>query len=125
MAPPITHNILLLFFLNAFAGALDVTIPVQAPGDASAIAADHVSLSIEQDGWIEFVGATSRNELFYNSLDNLIRLTGVPPRIRIGGQAGDAANPSSATQVRTTDMPLNGDYQLTDTMHTVLPSFLR
>src|SRR5690242_11438104 len=100
MFSPAFHKLFLLLLLNSCVRGLDVTIPTQAPEGASPIAQDHVSLSIEQDGWISFVGSTSQNEFFYNSLDNLVRLTGVPPRIRIGGQAGDAANPSSATQVR-------------------------
>ena len=99
MLSPTFNKLFLFLLLSTSARALDVTIPAQAPEGASTIAPDHVSLSIEQDGWVSFVGSTSRNDFFYNSLDNLVRLTGVPPRIRIGGQAGDAANPSSATQV--------------------------
>jgi hypothetical protein len=93
------HHVLALIMLNTCARALVLTIPTQAPPGASIIAPDHVSLSIEQDRWTDWIGSTSRNEFFYNSLDNLVSLTGVPPRIRIGGQTADTANPSNSPSV--------------------------
>ncbi|KAJ2926979.1 hypothetical protein H1R20_g10116, partial [Candolleomyces eurysporus] len=93
------HHVLALIMLSTCVRALVVTIPAQAPSGASIIAPDHVSLSIEQDRWIDWIGSTSRNEFFYNSLDNLVSLTGIPPRIRIGGQTADAANPSNSPSV--------------------------
>ncbi|KAF5314543.1 hypothetical protein D9611_007010 [Ephemerocybe angulata] len=88
---------LVALMLTTSVRALEVTISAKAPGGASSIAQDHVSLSIEQDRWVDWVGSTSRNEFFFNSLDNLDKLTGVPPRIRIGGQAADVANQGSSS----------------------------
>ncbi|KAJ2919071.1 hypothetical protein MD484_g1349, partial [Candolleomyces efflorescens] len=97
------HQVLAFVMLSTCVRALVVTIPIQAPSAATVIAPDHVSLSIEQDRWTDWVGSTSRNEFFYNSLDNLVRLTGVPPRIRIGGQTADTANPSNSPSVEFCD----------------------
>lgn len=84
------HLSLLLLAQSSVQG-LNVNIPFHAPAGASVIAQDYLSLSIEQDRWTDWVGKTSRNEFFYNSLENLVNLTGVPPRIRVGGQSGDVA----------------------------------
>ncbi|KIK63197.1 glycoside hydrolase family 79 protein [Collybiopsis luxurians FD-317 M1] len=48
-----------------------------------------VSLSIEQDRWTDWSGTTSQNQLFYNVMQNLKNLTGVPPGIRIGANSDD------------------------------------
>ncbi|TDL25597.1 glycoside hydrolase family 79 protein, partial [Rickenella mellea] len=51
-----------------------------------------VSFSIEQDRWTDWVGTTSSNTFFFNTLDNLRRLTGQPPGIRIGANSEDHTN---------------------------------
>lgn len=71
------------------AGSLKITVPEAYRSQANAVAPDLVSFSIEQDGWLEWVGSSRRNEFFYNSLDNLVQLTGAPPRIRVGGRSQD------------------------------------
>lgn len=46
-------------------------------------------LGIEPTSLYIFTGSTSRNNLTYNLLMNLQNYTGVPPHIRVGGNAGD------------------------------------
>lgn len=71
-------------------GALKVTIPTDHHLQAKGVAPDLISFSIEQDRWLQWVGSSKRNEFFFNSLDNLKQLAGVPPRIRVGGSIQDA-----------------------------------
>ncbi|KAH6917931.1 hypothetical protein BKA70DRAFT_1456021 [Coprinopsis sp. MPI-PUGE-AT-0042] len=73
------------------ARAVDVTVPLTAPATANAIPADYVAFSVELDGWLQWVGKDTRNQFFYNALENLREITGVPPRIRVGGRSGDIA----------------------------------
>ncbi|KAJ6463589.1 hypothetical protein C8R47DRAFT_1079880 [Mycena vitilis] len=69
--------------------ALTVPIPLSAgdplpPPPPPSVDGNLVSLSIEQDRWLDWVGNTSRNSFFFNTLDNLVALTGSDPTIRIG-----------------------------------------
>ncbi|KAF5342181.1 hypothetical protein D9611_001648 [Ephemerocybe angulata] len=91
MLPWTQHPTLLL--LGAIGvSALDITVPLTAPSSSRPIARDHVSFSLEQDRWLDWSGATSRNEFFYNTLDNLKQLAGLPPQIRIGANSQDNTN---------------------------------
>ncbi|KAF8206538.1 glycoside hydrolase family 79 protein [Mycena galopus ATCC 62051] len=63
--------------------AVTVPIPLSA-GAAPALSKNLVSLSIEQDRWLEWSGSVTRNSFFFNCLDNLVVLTGASPTIRIG-----------------------------------------
>ncbi|KAJ7178604.1 glycoside hydrolase family 79 protein [Mycena crocata] len=65
-----------------------VPIPLSG-GDAPAVSGNLISLSIEQDRWVDWVGNTSRNSFFFNTLDNLVALTGANPTIRIGADSED------------------------------------
>lgn len=92
-------SILFLFFLRITSG-LDVSIPTAPPiPRAPKISPSFVSFSIEQDRWTDWVGLTSRNQFFINTLENLQDLTGVPPQIRIGANSEDHTNfnPSAQT----------------------------
>ncbi|KAG6843890.1 hypothetical protein H0H87_011961 [Tephrocybe sp. NHM501043] len=44
------------------------------------------------DRWTDWAGTTSRNEFFFNTLDNLKQITGHPPNIRIGANSEDHTN---------------------------------
>ncbi|KDR77805.1 hypothetical protein GALMADRAFT_65725 [Galerina marginata CBS 339.88] len=77
---------------------LSVSIPVAAPSTAPTLAPDLVSISIEQDRWTDYVGTTSRNQFFFNTLENLNQLTGKPPRFRIGADSEDRTDFSPAVQ---------------------------
>ncbi|KAK7451043.1 hypothetical protein VKT23_012718 [Stygiomarasmius scandens] len=72
--------------------AVTVNIPVDAPSGAPTVSGSLFSLSIEQDRWLDWAGNTSRNEFFFNTLDNLIQITGEPPQIRIGANSEDHTN---------------------------------
>ena len=82
-------GIILLAPLLGFAQAVGINIPLSAPTGASRIYGDHVSFSLEQDRWLDWVGRTSRNEFFFNSLENIRKITGLPPRIRVGANSED------------------------------------
>ncbi|KAJ7637653.1 glycoside hydrolase family 79 protein [Mycena polygramma] len=70
-----------------------VTVPILlSAGDAPSVDGNLVSLSIEQDRWLDWVGNTSRNSFFFNTLDNLVALTGSDPTIRIGADSEDHTN---------------------------------
>ncbi|TEB25149.1 hypothetical protein FA13DRAFT_1738567 [Coprinellus micaceus] len=58
----------------ATAGGLGVTVPLAPPSTSKPIAGDHVSFSLEQDRWLDWSGSNSRNEFFFNTLDNLKQL---------------------------------------------------
>ncbi|KAJ7464179.1 glycoside hydrolase family 79 protein [Mycena latifolia] len=66
-----------------------VTIPLSVDGNAPSVTGNLVSLSIEQDRWLDWAGNTTRNSFFFNTLDNLVALTGAPPTIRIGADSED------------------------------------
>jgi hypothetical protein len=86
----VTIQILSLTLPNVLAaGILAVTVPPAHKSEANAVAPDLISFSIEQDRWPEWTGSSRRNEFFYNALDNLKQLAGVPPRIRVGGKSQD------------------------------------
>ncbi|KAJ3546313.1 hypothetical protein NMY22_g2103 [Coprinellus aureogranulatus] len=73
------------------ATSLTVTVPAELKSQFRPVAPDLISFSIEQDRWLDWVGSSKRNEFFYNALDNLKQLAGVPPRIRVGGRSQDVA----------------------------------
>ncbi|KAJ7475686.1 glycoside hydrolase family 79 protein [Mycena latifolia] len=75
-----------------------VTIPLSVTGDAPPVTGNLVSLSIEQDRWLDWAGNTTRNSFFFNTLDNLVALTGAPPTIRIGADSEDHTQFSAAVQ---------------------------
>ncbi|KAJ7127152.1 glycoside hydrolase family 79 protein [Mycena epipterygia] len=69
-----------------------VPISLSATDDAPQVTGNLVSLSIEQDRWLDWAGNTSRNSFFFNTLDNLVALTGSDPTIRIGADSEDHTN---------------------------------
>ncbi|KAJ7158873.1 glycoside hydrolase family 79 protein [Mycena filopes] len=73
------------------ASAVTVPIPL-SPGDAPSVDGNLVSLSIEQDRWLDWSGNTTRNTFFFNTLDNLVSITGDSPTIRIGADSEDHTN---------------------------------
>ncbi|KAF8072084.1 glycoside hydrolase family 79 protein [Lyophyllum atratum] len=77
---------------------VNVAIPLVPPSAAATISPSLFSFSIEQDRWTDWVGSTSRNQFFFNTLDNLGRLTGVPPQIRVGADSEDRATFNAAIQ---------------------------
>jgi hypothetical protein len=84
----------------ATAGGLGVTVPLAPPSTSKPIAGDHVSFSLEQDRWLDWSGSNSRNEFFFNTLDNLKQLSGIPPQIRIGANSQDRTDFNPGLQVR-------------------------
>ncbi|KAF8072145.1 glycoside hydrolase family 79 protein [Lyophyllum atratum] len=87
-----TRKISLLAAIVSFTHALNVNIPLLAPEAAPRVSPSLISLSIEMDRWTDWVGTTSRNDFFFNTLDNLKQITGQPPDIRIGANSEDHTN---------------------------------
>lgn len=94
------YQVILLASITPFAAsAVDVTIPLCAPSSAPSVAPDLVSLSIEQDRWVDWAGTTGKNQFFYNALDNLVQITRSPPFIRIGADSEDHTDFSYSVEV--------------------------
>ena len=93
-----------VLLIGQLATCLEVSISSCAPSTAVSVSQSLVSFSIEQDRWTDWVGTTSRNEFFFNTLDNLKKFTGEPPQIRIGANSEDRTNFNQKVQV--SDDPL-------------------
>ncbi|KIJ51887.1 glycoside hydrolase family 79 protein [Sphaerobolus stellatus SS14] len=98
--------LILSAFLNASA-ALNpsVQIAASAPSDAQEILSTHLSFSLEQDRWPDWVGTESRNEFTYNALSNLASFTGQPPKIRVGADSEDRTIWSGSVAVLDAGFP--------------------
>ncbi|KAH0833145.1 glycoside hydrolase family 79 protein [Lanmaoa asiatica] len=93
------RTILLASLTPLVTSAINVTIPLTAPSGAASVAPDLVSLSIEQDRWVDWAGPTEQNQFFHNALDNLVQITNSPPFIRIGANSEDHTDFSHGVQV--------------------------
>ncbi|KAJ3753512.1 glycoside hydrolase family 79 protein [Lentinula raphanica] len=71
------------------ARAINVSVPLGISSNTTEVSPSHISFSIEQDRWTDWVGATVKNEFFSNAITNLAELTGQPPRFRIGADSED------------------------------------
>ncbi|KAF7327593.1 Glycoside hydrolase family 79 protein [Mycena kentingensis (nom. inval.)] len=82
--------------LVPFASAVSVSVPLVPPTDTPIVSRNLLSLSIEQDRWLDWSGTTTPNTYFLNLLNNIAALTGVGPHIRIGADSEDhtAYNPN-------------------------------
>ncbi|KAF5327444.1 hypothetical protein D9619_004448 [Psilocybe cf. subviscida] len=89
MALSYAQRLALALLFSQAATCLEVSISQAAPSAAASISPSFLSFSIEQDRWTDWVGTTSRNDFFFNTLDNLRQLTGEPPQIRIGANSED------------------------------------
>ncbi|KAF7333307.1 Glycoside hydrolase family 79 protein [Mycena venus] len=69
----------LFFYLFAASDSALVSIPLLASDDAPVVTGDLLSFSIGPDRWLDWAGNTSRNEFFYNALNNLVKFTGTSP----------------------------------------------
>lgn len=85
------YHILSLLVLGQLASCqIDILISSSQPETAVHVSQSFVSLSIEGDRWTDWVGTlASPNDFFFNTLDNLRQLTGVPPQMRIGADSAD------------------------------------
>lgn len=77
------HQLALLTAVNA----LDVSVSLTAPLAAVLVSPKLIGLSIEMDRWTDWGGAKSRNDFFFNTLENVRARTGAPPDIRIGANS--------------------------------------
>lgn len=94
------YHILSLLLLGQLAPCqVDISISQSQPETAVLVSQSFMSLSIEGDRWPDWMGSTSRNDFFFNALDNLQQLTGVPPQIRIGANSADNTDFGGNAQV--------------------------
>ena len=98
-------QVLLVLLFGQLVAGYGVIVQTTAPSHAVTLSPSLLSFSIEQDRWTDWVGTTSRNTFFYNTLDNLKQLTGQPPQIRIGANSEDRTNCDDSVQVG--DAPSN------------------
>lgn len=96
---PLPYRAVSLLLLSQLVSCLDVTVLLTPPVAASSVSPSLLSFSIEQDRWTDWVGTTTRNDFFFNTLDNLQQLTGLPPQIRIGANSEDHTNFGDNVQV--------------------------
>ena len=88
-----------LLLLGQVASCLDVQVSPTPPAAAPSISQSYLSLSIEQDHWTDWAGTASRNDFFFNALEILQKLTGLPPQTRIGANSEDDTNFGDNIQV--------------------------
>lgn len=94
-----TGQVLFVLLFGQLVTAFTISIQTTVPSNATALSPSLLSFSIEQDRWTDWVGTTSRNNFFFNTLDNLKQLTGEPPQIRIGANSEDHTNCDDSVQV--------------------------
>ncbi|KAI1796214.1 glycoside hydrolase family 79 protein [Ganoderma leucocontextum] len=86
---PLWLTVAVLAFHLLRSSAVNVSLPISSPSGSQSLARTLVSFSIEQDRWPDWSGVDSRNELTYNALTALGKLTGEPPKLRVGADSED------------------------------------
>ncbi|KAI1793367.1 glycoside hydrolase family 79 protein [Ganoderma leucocontextum] len=69
--------------------AVNISLPITPPSGSQPLARTLVSFSIEGDRWPDWSGVSSRNEFTHSALTTLGKLTGAPPKIRVGADSED------------------------------------
>ncbi|KAH9887651.1 glycoside hydrolase family 79 protein [Cubamyces lactineus] len=80
---------LALYVSACSVSAINVSLPISAPGNSQGLFPTLLSFSIEQDRWPDWTGTWARNEFTHNALLNYAALTGQPPNIRVGANSED------------------------------------
>ncbi|KAI8984835.1 glycoside hydrolase family 79 protein [Trametes punicea] len=80
---------LALYVSGHSVSAINVSVPISAPGNSQALSPTLLSFSIEQDRWPDWTGTSARNEFTHSALLNYAALTGQPPNIRVGANSED------------------------------------
>ncbi|KAJ7212289.1 hypothetical protein GGX14DRAFT_622928 [Mycena pura] len=91
-----------VFFAPACAQTVSISVPSSAPSGSATLSPSLFSLSIEQDAWTDWAGATEPNTFLVNVLDNLKQRTGEPPWFRIGADSEDRTDFNPAVQFSQT-----------------------
>ncbi|KAF8316382.1 hypothetical protein DL93DRAFT_2056457 [Clavulina sp. PMI_390] len=82
-----------------------VTFTLSAPSSAPTLARSLVSFSIEGDRWPDWAGTSSANQLFVNCLNNLGKLTGKQPDVRVGANSADRTTYDSSVDIIDATFP--------------------
>ena len=79
--------------------SVEIGAPLIAPTAAVPLSQSVLSLSIEQDRWTDWVGVSSPNKFFLNTLDNIRTRAGANPWFRIGADSEDITFFDESVQV--------------------------
>ncbi|THH33105.1 hypothetical protein EUX98_g1085 [Antrodiella citrinella] len=77
------------FLLDSSYAALNVSVPSSPPASSKPLVSTLLSFSIEQDRWPDWAGTNAPNPFTRNALSNFAKLTGTPPKIRVGANSED------------------------------------
>ncbi|GJJ10641.1 hypothetical protein Clacol_004868 [Clathrus columnatus] len=104
------RSVVLSFCLLALIGSVvadntTATLSNGPPSSAQPLTSTHLSFSIEQDRWPDWVGTTERNQFTFNALTNLESLTGSPPKIRVGANSEDHTTWSPTVTINEDEFP--------------------
>ncbi len=98
--------VLALHLVHCF--AVNIFVPTTSPSGSQSLARTLVSFSIEGDRWPDWSGVSSRNEFTHSALTTLGRLTGAPPKIRVGANSEDRTAWSPTVKTNEDDfLPTN------------------
>ena len=108
--------VLVLDLLGCF--AVNVSIPATSPSSSQSLARTLFSFSIDGDRWPDWSGVSSRNEFTHSALTTLGKLTGTPPKIRVGANSEDRTVWSPTVTINEVDaLPPNTITPYPDATH--------
>ena len=97
---------------------MNVSLPTTSPPGSQSLARALVSFSIEGDRWPDWSGVGSRNEFTHSALTTLGKLTGAPPKIRVGANSEDRTVWSPTVTINEVDaLPPNTITPYPDATH--------
>ena len=105
--------LLLAISTTVLSQSLNVTVPLDIDLNMTPrYAQDQIALSLEGDRWLDWVGSTSRNQFFYNTLSNIKFYTNEPVPIRVGANSEDRThfNPDVKVRMKKAKLRRTGRY---------------
>ncbi|CDO69470.1 Glycoside Hydrolase Family 79 protein [Trametes cinnabarina] len=94
-----------LYVSGRSVSAINVSLPISAPGGSQPLSPTLLSFSIEQDRWPDWTGTNARNQFTHSALLNYAALTGQPPNIRVGANSEDHTFWSPTVTVEDASFP--------------------
>ncbi|KAH8107686.1 glycoside hydrolase family 79 protein [Cristinia sonorae] len=86
---PRNTSLIALLSISSLAHALNVSLPTSPPDSSKPLVSTLLAFSLEQDRWPDWAGTDAPNPFTRNALGNYARLTGTPPKIRVGANSED------------------------------------
>ena len=90
---------------GAVSSAVNVSLPIGPPSNSQPLSRTLLSFSIEQDRWPDWSGVDARNEFTHDALLALAKLTGQPPKIRVGANSEDHTVWSPTVTINEDEFP--------------------